>query len=346
MTFFVICYFLVYSGAMETRHLGTNGPRVPAIGLGCGGMSGVYGPADEADGIATIRAAIDSGITLIDTADFYGIGHNEMLIRQALRDGDREQITLSGKFGALRAPDGNMVGVEGRPANVKSSLAYSLQRLGTEHIDIYRPARLDPDVPIEETIGAIAEMVQAGYVGGIGLSEVGSETIRRAHSVHPITDLQIEYSLFSRGIETGILDTCRELGIGITAYGVLSHGLLTGTYRPDESDLRSNYLPRFQGGNMEANLALVERLRKVADELGVTVAQLAIAWVLAQGRGHGDIVALIGARRPQRITEALTAGELELKAEDLAAIEQAVPASAVKGTRYAASQMAHLDSER
>lgn len=332
---------------METRQLGTNGPRVPAIGLGGSAMSGTYGPADEAEGIATIHAAIDAGVTLLDTADFYGIGHNEWLIRQALRAGDRDRTVLSVKFGGLRDPGGNWVGVEGRPANVKSSLAYSLQRLGTDHVDIYRPARLDPDVPIEETIGAIAELVQAGHVRAVGLSEVGSETIRRAHAVHPITDLQIEYSLFSRGIENGILDTCRELGIGVTAYGVLSHGLLSGTYTPssDGSDPRA-HLPRFHGDNVEANLALVEELRTIADARGVTVAQLAIAWVLAQGRDQGDIVALIGARRPQRITEALTAAELTLTDADLAAVEQAVPARAVAGDRYAAPQLAQLDSER
>ncbi|MFB7087848.1 aldo/keto reductase [Streptomyces sp. NPDC056296] len=332
---------------MEMRHLGTNGPHVPAVGLGCSAMSGTYGPADEAEAVATVRAAIDAGLTLLDTADFYGMGHNEWLIRQALRAGDREKITLSVKFGQLRGPDGSFGGSDGRPAAVKNFLTYSLQRLGTDHLDIYRPARLDPDVPIEETVGAIAELVEAGYVGHIGLSEVGAETIRRAHAVHPIADVQLEYSLFSRSIEDGILDTCRELGIGITAYGVLSHGLLSGSYRPstDGTDPRS-HLPRFNGENVEANLALVDNLRKVADARGVTVAQLAIAWVIAQGRERNDIVALIGARRPQRVTEALPAAELDLTGEDLAAIEEAVPASAVAGDRYAAPQMQQLDSER
>ncbi|MFQ6148084.1 aldo/keto reductase [Streptomyces seoulensis] len=331
---------------MEMRTLGTNGPRVASVGLGCSAMSGTYGPADEAEAIATIHAAIDAGLTLIDTADFYGIGHNEWLIRQALRAGDRERITLSVKFGGLRDPGGDWVGTEGRPANVKSFLAYSLQRLGTDHIDVYRPARLDPEVPIEETVGAIADMVQAGHVRHIGLSEVGAETIRRAHAVHPISDLQIEYSLFSRGIEGGILDTCRELGIGITAYGVLSHGLLTGSFRPAGGSPLLAHLPRFSGDNLTANLALVENLRKIADERGVTVAQLAIAWVIAQGRGHDDVVALIGARKPKRVTEALAAAELELTDADLAAIEAAAPAGAVAGDRYAAPQMAQLDSER
>lgn len=310
-------------------------------------MSGTYGPADDAEGIATIRAAIDAGVTLLDTADFYGTGHNEWLFRQALRPGDREKTVLSVKFGGLRDPGGNWVGVDGRPAHVKSALAYSLQRLGTDHVDIYRPARLDPRVPVEETIGAIAEMVEAGYVRSIGLSEVGAETIRRAHAVHPVCDLQIEYSLFSRGVEDGILDTCRELGIGVTAYGVLSHGLLTGSYRPDPggADPRA-HLPRFHGANLGTNLALVEELRKIADARGVTVAQLAIAWVLAQGRERGDVVALVGARKPHRVTDAVVAAGLRLSEADLADIERAVPASAVAGERYAAPQLAQLDSER
>ncbi len=330
---------------METRRLGTHGPTVAALGLGCMEMSGVYGPTDEADGIATIRAAIDSGITLLDTGDFYGMGHNEWLIRQALRAGDRETVTLSVKFGMLRDPSTAMLGHDGRPNSVKTFLAYSLQRLGTDHIDIYRPGRLDPAVPIEDTIGAIAEMVQAGYVRGIGLSEVGSETIRRAQAVHPITDLQIEYSLFSRGIESGILATCRELGIGITAYGVLARGLLSGSWKPTATDPRAR-LPRFQAGNLESNLALVEALRQLADVHGVTVTQLAIAWVLAQGGERNDIVALIGAKTPQRIAEAIPAADIVLTAEDLAEIERSVPASAVLGGRSAAGQLAQLDSER
>lgn len=316
-----------------------------ALGLGCMGMSGVYGPTDEADGIATIRAAIDSGVTLLDTADFYAMGHNEWLIRQALRPGDRESVVLSVKFGLQRDPSGAMLGHDNRPNSVKTFLTYSLQRLGTDHIDIYRPGRLDPTVAIEDTVGAIAEMVQAGYVRGIGLSEVGSETIRRAHAVHPITDLQIEYSLFSRGIENGILDTCRELGIGITAYGVLSRGLLSGTWSPTAVDPRAR-LPRFQAGNLESNLALVETLRQLAEVRGATVTQLAIAWVLAQGSERNDIVALVGAKTPQRLAEAVPAADIELSADDLAAIERAVPASAVVGERTGAAQLAQLDSER
>jgi aryl-alcohol dehydrogenase-like predicted oxidoreductase len=330
---------------MEMRTLGT-GLRVPALGLGCTGMSGAYGSADDAESIATIRAAIDAGITLLDTADFYGMGHNELLIGRALRPADRDKVVLSVKFGGLRGLDGGFLGIDARPVAVQNFLAYSLRRLGTEYVDIYRPARLDPAVPVEDTIGAIAELVQAGYVRGIGLSEVGAETIRRAHSVHPITDVEIEYSLFSRGIEDGILATCRELGIGITAYGVLAQGLLSGTWQPATGDGGRAHLPRFAEGNVEANLALVEELRKVAAAHGVTVAQLAIAWVLAQGRAHGDIIALVGARRPQRITEAAGAVGLELTGEDLAAIEQAVPRSAVAGDRYAPALLALLDSER
>lgn len=328
---------------MRMRQLGA-GLRVPAVGLGCGGMSGTYGPADEADSVATIHAALDAGVTLLDTADFYGMGHNETVIGRALRPGDRDEALLSLKFGALRGPDESWQGIDARPAAVKNFLAYSLQRLGTDHVDIYRPARLDPAVPVEDTIGAIAELVEAGYVRGIGLSEVGSETIRRAHAVHPITDLQIEYSLFSRGIEDGILATCRELGIGITAYGVLAQGLLSGGWQ--QADGTRAHLPRFAEGNVEDNLALVGELGRIADGLGVTVAQLAIAWVLAQGRDHGDIVALVGARRPGRIAEALPAADLELTDADLAAIDKAVPRASVAGERYAPALLAMLDSER
>ncbi|HEX6448909.1 MAG TPA: aldo/keto reductase [Trebonia sp.] len=331
---------------MEMRRLGTE-LRVPALGLGCAAMSGTYGPADDAESIATIRAAIDAGMTLLDTADFYGMGHNEMLIGRALGPGDRDRAVLSVKFGGLRGPDGDFRGIDARPVAARNFLAYSLRRLGTDYVDIYRPARLDPAVPIEDTIGAIAELVTAGHVRGIGLSEVGPETIRRAHAVHPITDLQIEYSLFSRGIEDGILATCRELGIGITAYGVLAQGLLTGAWQPTAGGAGGRaHLPRFGDGNVEANLALVAELQKIAAGLGVTIAQLAIAWVLAQGREHGDIVALVGARRPQRIAEALPAAGLELTGQDLATIERVIPRGAAAGDRYAPALLAMLDSER
>lgn len=333
---------------MRTRPLGTDGPQVAPLALGCAGMSDHEAPADEADALATVRAALDAGVTLLDTADFYGMGHNEDLIRRALRDGDREKAVLSVKFGGLRDPGGAFVGIEGRPAHVKNALAYSLRRLGTDHVDIYRPARLDPLTPIEDTVGAIAELVQAGHVRHIGLSEVGPETIRRAHAVHPICDVQIEYSLFSRDPETnGILDTCRELGIGVTAYGVLAHGLLTGVYRqPAGLDPRAHWLPRFHPDNLAANLTLVDRLRPLADARGLSVAQLATAWVVTQGRRRGTVVAVLGARRPHRVEEALAAADVTLTDDELRAIDEAVPAGAAAGTRYAAPLMALLDSER
>jgi aryl-alcohol dehydrogenase-like predicted oxidoreductase len=331
---------------MQTRKLGVTGPVVSEIGLGCMGMSDLYGPADENESIATIHAALDAGITLLDTGDFYGMGHNEMLIRRALEGREREKAVISVKFGALRDPAGNWNGNDGRPASVKNFLAYTLRRLGTDYVDIYRLTRVDPTVPIEETIGAIAEMVKAGYVRHIGLSEAGTETIRRAAAVHPISDVQIEYSLISRGIEGEILPTCRELGIGITAYGVLSRGLISGHWTQDralaQGDFRS-FSPRFRGENLEHNLALVEALRAIAEAKGVTVAQIAIAWVLARGE---DIVPLVGARRRERLSEALGALNVTLSADDLGRIEQAVPAGAAHGERYAAEQMAHLDSER
>ncbi|MCW2860314.1 MAG: aldo/keto reductase family protein [Actinoallomurus sp.] len=329
---------------MQERTLGSL--TTSAIGLGCMGMSGMYGPADETESIATIHAAMDAGITLLDTGDFYGAGHNELLIREALRTRDRDQVMISVKFGALRDPGGGFIGNDGRPEAVKNYLTYTLTRLGTDHVDIYRPARVDPSVPIEETIGAIAEMVEAGYVRHIGLSEAGPEAIRRAATVHPIVDLQIEYSLMSRGVEREILPVCRELGIGITAYGVLSRGLLSGHWSKDrplaERDFRGRS-PRFSGDNLDHNLTLVEALRKVAEARGVTVAQTAIAWVLSRGE---DIVPLIGARRRDRLQEALDALDVELTEDDLTAIEDAVPPGSAAGDRYDAAQMAHLDSER
>jgi len=329
---------------MNTRLLGSQGPRVSAIGLGCMAMSGLYGPANETESIATIRAALDAGITLLDTGDFYGMGHNEMLIREALRGVRREDVVLSVKFGALRDPSGGWSGYDCRPKAVRNFLAYSLKRLGVDYVDIYRPARLDRAVPIEDTIGAIAELTKAGYVRHVGLSEVGAETIRRAASVHPICDLQIEYSLISRGIEARILPTCRDLGIGITAYGVLSRGLISGHWGKEQSagDPRQRF-PRFMSPNLEHNLGLVEALRSVADEKGVTVAQLAIAWVAAHGN---DIVPLVGARRLTSLSEALGTAAITLTTADLARIEAAVPSGAGAGERYAPRSMQDLDSER
>jgi pyridoxine 4-dehydrogenase len=311
------------------------------------GMSdGVYGAADEAEGIATIHTALDAGLNLLDTGDFYGMGHNELLLRDALRGRPRDQVLLSVKFGAQRDPAGAFIGFDGRPAAVKTALAYSLRRLGTDYIDIYRPARLDPSVPIEDTIGTIADLVKAGYVRHIGLSEVGADTIRRAHKVHPIVDLQIEYSLISRGIEGEILPTVRELGIGVTAYGVLSRGLISGHWNKAQSAAKGDFRaasPRFFAENIDHNLALVEALREVAVTRGASVAQMAIGWALARG---SDIVPLVGARRRDRLAEALGALDLKLSTEDLAAIERAMPADAARGDRYPAAQMAHLDSER
>lgn len=331
---------------MKTRNLGNTGPEVSAIGLGAMGMSDFYGSTDQDESIATIHAAIDAGVNLIDTGDFYGSGRNELLIARALEERDREDVTISVKFGALRDPAGGFIGNDCRPEAVKNSLAHSLSRLNTDYIDIYRPARLDPEVPIEETVGAIAEMVEAGFVRHIGLSEVSAETLRRAAAVHPISDLQIEYALISRGIESEILPAARELGIGVTAYGVLSRGLLSGHWSPDRElspgDFRS-IIPRFSGENLEQNLALVESLRELADELDATVAELAIGWVLSRG---DDIVPLVGARRRERLQEALGATVRDFSPTDLERIEAAVPAGSGAGSRYAEPMMAQLDSEK
>ncbi|BEL06692.1 aldo/keto reductase [Actinoplanes sichuanensis] len=327
---------------MQTRTLGSTGPVVSALGLGAMGMTaGAYGPADRAESIATVHAALDAGVTLIDTSDHYGTGHNEMLVAEALRGRDRDDYLLSVKFGAMVGPGGVFLGQDNRPAAVKDRLAHSLTRLGVDHVDVYRPARLDPEVPIEDTIGAIKEMVDAGYVRHVGLSEVGAETIRRAHAVHPIADLQIEYSLVSRAVEAEVLPVLRELGIGMTAYGVLSRGLISGHWNPDAvrpGDHRA-MLPRFSGDNGRHNLALVEAVRRIADGRGCTVAQLAIAWVAAQGP---DIVPLAGARTRERLSEALPALDVRLTAEDLAAIEAAVPAGSARGDRYPAAMMASV----
>jgi pyridoxine 4-dehydrogenase len=309
------------------------------------GMSDFYGPADRSESVATIHAALDAGITLLDTGDFYGMGHNEMLIREALAGRNRDNLQISVKFGALRDPNKGFLGYDSRPVAIKNFVAYSLQRLGVDHIDIYRPARLDPDVPIEESVGAMADMVKAGWIRHIGLSEVGSDTIRRAHAVHPIVDLQIEYSLVARGIESDILKTCRELGIGITAYGVLARGLISGHWSKEHAAVQDfrQMSPRFQGSNLDANLALVDSLRAIAAEAGASPAQVAIAWVAAQGN---DIVPLVGARRRDRLSEALGALDVKLADAHLTALAKAFPPGAAAGARYPEAQLAHMDSEK
>lgn len=326
---------------IETRRLGST---VGAVGIGCNGMSGTYGAADDEQSVATIRAALDSGVTLLDTADFYGSGHNELLIARALAGRRREDAVVSVKFGGLRGPGGGWGGNDTRPEAVRNFLAYSLVRLGLDHVDIYRPARLDPAVPIEDTVGAIGELIEAGYVRHIGLSEVGADTIRRAVAVHPVSDLQIEYSLLSRDIEDEILPTCRELGIGVTAYGVLSRGLISGTGQRDfpANDFRA-HSPRFQGENLDRNLGLVAALQTVADRIAITVPQLAVAWVASRG---DDIVPLVGTRRADRLREAVGALDVELDNDALTEIEAAVPRGAAAGERYPAAQIAQLDSER
>ncbi|XXX72857.1 aldo/keto reductase [Sorangium sp. So ce134] len=325
------------SGRRAVR-LGATGPEVFPLGLGCMGMSGMYGAADEAEGVRTIQAAIDRGVTLLDTGDFYGMGHNELLVGRAVA-GRRERVQISVKFGALRGPDGGWLGFDARPAAVKSFAAYSLKRLGVDVIDIYRPARLDPAVPIEDTIGAIADLVKAGYVRHIGLSEVGVETIRRAHRVHPIVDLQIEYSLASRGPEAEIFPVLAELGVSATLYGVLSRGLLAGSKPKGPGDFRA-HLPRFTGEDREKNEGAVAALQRFAAERGMTPGQLAIAWVLAR---QPSFVPVIGAKTRAQLDDALGALERPLSGEDVGALEALASFS---GDRYGAEQMRHLDSER
>lgn len=330
---------------MEKRALGKNGPLVSAVGLGCMGMSGLYGPADEKESIWTIHAAIDRGINFLNTGDFYGMGHNEMLIGRALAGRRRDQVFLSVKFGGMRAPQGAFLGVDTRPVAVKNFLAYSLVRLGTDYVDLYQPARVDPAVPIEDTVGAIAEMVEAGYVRSVGLSEAGPETIRRAHAVHPIAALEIEYGLVSRGVEAAILPTLRELGISLVAYGVFSRGLLTGSFpgqaRAAATDIRAHF-PRFQGQNLERNRELAARLAQIAEHVKLSVAQLAVGWVLSKG---ADILPLVGTKRRDQLEEAIGMLDRPLSASEIAMIERAVPPGSVVGERYGPEQMRALDSE-
>ena len=331
---------------MQMHRLGKDGPAVSAIGLGCMGMSGLYGHADEQESIATIRAALDAGVNLFDTGDFYGMGHNELLLQKALAGLPRDRFLISVKFGGMRSPNGAFIGIDARPVAVKNFLAYTLRRLGTDYVDIYQPARVDPGVPIEDTVGAISEMVKAGYVRHIGLSEASSDTIRRAHAVHPIVALQIEYSLVSRSIEADILPTLRELGISMTAYGVFSRGLLTGHVPSRKSasqgDVRGHF-PRFQGQNLERNQQMISRLQELAREKGVTVAQIALGWILTKG---SDIIPIPGARRREQLNESLECLKLSFSPDEIAAMERAVPEGSVAGDRYMAEQMAVLDSER
>lgn len=329
----------------QDRRLGTAGPSVFPIALGCMGMSGMYGASDDAESIRTIHAAIAGGVTLIDTGDFYGMGHNELLIGRAMRElgsSAREKLVLSVKFGAMRTPGGAWGGFDGRPPAVKNFLAYSLVRLGVSQIDIYRPARLDDHVPIEDTIGAIADMIRQGYVRQAALSEVGVETARRAQAVTPITDVQLEYGLTTRGMEAKVLPGLRELGIGTTAYGVLSRGLLSGSLPKDKGDFR-RFLPRFTGSNLIKNQSLTAALNGLAVERSVSPVQMAIAWALTRGE---DVIPLLGARTVKQIEEALGGLELTLSEEELQGLESAVPAHEVAGTRYDKQAMTHLDSER
>ena len=327
---------------MERRKLGRTGPEVSAIGLGCMGMSDFYGPADEGESIATIHAALDAGIDLLDTGDFYGMGHNEMLIGRALKGQKRERAILSVKFGALRGPKGEFYGFDARPAAVKTFLSYTLKRLGVDYIEIYRPARLDPNVPIEDTAGAVADLIKAGYVRHLALSEVSAETVKRANAVTPVCDMQIEYAIVTRMIERDILPKLRELGVGVTAYGVLSRGLIS-TATVEGKTVERQHLPRFEGDNLKRNAALVTKLAEIAKSRGITVAQLAIAWALGRG---SDFVPLVGARRRDRLQEALGALDVKLSESELRAIDAVAPEGAIAGTRYHESQMAMLDSEK
>ncbi len=326
---------------MNRQSLGKNGPQVSALGLGCMGMSDLYGPADETESIATIHAAIDAGINLLDTGDFYGMGHNEMLLRKAI-EGRRDKVFIAVKFGALRGPDNSFNGLDMRPVAVKNFIAYSLRRLGTDYIDLYQPCRIDSKIPIEDTIGAIADLVKTGYVRHIGVSEASAESLRRGYATHPLAALQIEYSLVTRGIESSILPAVRELGMSVTAYGVLSRGLLSGSRPSGPRDFRT-HLPRFTGENFEKNQRVFATLQEIAAGKNATPAQIAIAWVVSRGT---DIIPLVGARRRTQLDGAVRALDLNLSTQEVAELEKAIPPDAIAGTRYDENQMRGLDSER
>ncbi len=331
---------------LQTRTLGTTSPlEVSALGLGCMGMSEFYGATDEAEGIATIHRSLDLGCTFLDTADMYGPFTNEQLVGKAIA-GRRDEVVLATKFGNERLPDGTRVGINGSPEYVRSACDASLGRLGVDHIDLYYQHRVDRSVPIEETVGAMKELVDAGKVRHLGLSEASAATIRRAHAVHPVTALQSEYSLFTRDLEDEILPTLRELGIGLVPYSPLGRGILTGTIAPgtlDASDSRSSvYFPRLNGEALEANLRLVDRVRGLADEKGVTPGQLALAWVLAQGDGSLGVAPIPGTKRVRYLEENVAAADVELTDDDLARIADAVPADAVVGDRY--GDMSSIDA--
>jgi aryl-alcohol dehydrogenase-like predicted oxidoreductase len=334
--------------SLERRTLGTTAPlEVSALGLGCMGMSEFYGTADERTGIETIHRALDLGVTFLDTADMYGPFTNEQLVGKAI-SGRRDEVQLATKFGNERLPDGTRVGINGRPEYVRAACDASLARLGVDHIDLYYQHRVDKTVPIEETVGAMAELVEAGKVRHLGLSEASAANIRKAHAVHPITALQSEYSLFTRDLEDEILPTIRDLGIGLVPYSPLGRGLLTGAITAtsgadSEGDFRrSEYFPRFQGEALDANLALVARITEIAEQKGCTPGQLALAWVLAQGPRHGLGVAPIpGTKRVRYLEENVGAAAVPLTEDDLVALEDAVPRDAVVGDRY--GDMSHID---
>jgi aryl-alcohol dehydrogenase-like predicted oxidoreductase len=324
---------------VNKKKLGTNGPSVTALGLGCMGMSDFYGTKEtrnDAESVETIKAALDAGVDFLDTGDFYGVGHNELLIREALK-GRGKKPCISVKFGILRTPSGGFSGIDTRPESVKNYAAYSLTRLGIDVIDIYQPARINPAIPIEDTVGAIADLIKNGNVKYLGLSETSPELVRRAHRVHPVTAVEVEYSLASRVIENELLDTCRELGIGIVAYGTLSRGLLSGglTGKYDVTDFRA-HAPRFTGENFEANKKRIAFLEEMAIEKGCTPSQLAIAWVLHRG---DDILPLIGTTKRSRLIENLAAAEITLSYEDMKRISDSFPEGSFAGARYAEQQM-------